>query len=62
MKWISKAITTPYGKRPGTLREALCVKPGMPIPTPTLAKAAKAAGRLGQQARLAQTLRKYKKK
>ena len=54
-KWIQKAI-----KKPGALRSALGVKEGKPIPTKKLAKAAKAPGKLGQRARLAQTLKKMK--
>jgi len=56
-KWIQKAI-----KKPGALRSALGAKKGEPIPAGKLAKAAKAKGKLGQRARLAQTLKKMKKK
>lgn len=56
-KWIQKAI-----KKPGALRAQLGAKPGQPIPAGKLAKAAKAPGKLGQRARLAQTLKKMKKK
>lgn len=56
-KWISKAI-----KKPGSLRSELGAKPGKPIPAGKLAKAAKAPGKLGQRARLAQTLKGLKKK
>ena len=55
-KWIQKAI-----KEPGALRSALGVKPGKPIPAGKLAKAAKAPGKMGQRARLAQTLKGLKK-
>lgn len=55
-KWIQKAI-----KKPGALRAQLGAKPGKPIPAAKLAKAAKAKGKLGQRARLAQTLKKMKK-
>jgi len=55
-KWISKAI-----KKPGALRSALGVKEGQKIPAGKLAKAAKAPGKMGQRARLAQTLGKLKK-
>ena len=48
-KWIQKAI-----KKPGALRSALKVKGDKPIPEITLAKAAKAPGKMGQRARLAQ--------
>lgn len=53
--WIQEAI-----KEPGALRKALKVKEGKTIPAKTLTKAAKAPGKLGQQARLAQTLKKMK--
>jgi hypothetical protein len=53
-KWIQGAI-----KRPGALRAKLGVKEGENIPAGKLAKAAKAPGRTGQQARLAQTLRGF---
>lgn len=54
-KWIQGAI-----KKPGALRKALGAKEGQPIPAKKLAKAAKAPGKLGQRARLAQTLKKMK--
>jgi hypothetical protein len=54
-KWIQKAI-----KKPGALRSALGVKEGKSIPAKKLAKAAKAPGKMGQRARLAQTLKKMK--
>ena len=47
-------------KKPGALRSALGVKEGKTIPAKKLAKAAKALGKLGQRARLAQTLKKMK--
>lgn len=47
-------------KKPGALRSALGVKEGKTIPAKKLAKAAKAPGKLGQRARLAQTLKKMK--
>lgn len=55
-KWIQKAI-----KKPGALRKELGAKAGKPIPAKKLAKAAKAPGKLGQRARLAQTLKGMKK-
>jgi hypothetical protein len=55
-KWIQKAI-----KKPGALREQLGAKKGEPIPAGKLAAAAKKPGKLGQRARLAQTLKKMKK-
>ena len=54
--WIQKAI-----KKPGALRKSLGVKSGEKIPAGKLAKAAKAPGKLGQRARLAQTLKGLKK-
>ena len=54
-KWIQKAI-----KKPGALRSALGVKEGKTIPAKNLAKAAKAPGKMGQRARLAETLKKMK--
>ncbi len=55
-KWIQKAI-----KKPGALRSALGVKEGKTIPTKKLAAAAKKPGKMGQRARLAQTLKKLGK-
>lgn len=55
-KWIQKAI-----KKPGSLRKSLGVKEGQKIPAGKLAKAAKAPGKMGQRARLAQTLKGLKK-
>lgn len=52
-KWIQKAV-----KKPGALRESLGVKAGEKIPAKKLAAAAKKGGKMGQRARLAQTLRK----
>lgn len=52
-KFIKKAI-----KHPGALREELHIKKGKKIPAKKLAKAAKAKGKLGQRARLAETLKK----
>jgi len=55
-KWIQSAI-----KKPGALRAELGAKPGKPIPEKKLGKAAKAPGKLGQRARLAETLKGLKK-
>ena len=55
-KWIQKAI-----KNPGALRKELGVKAGKTIPAKKLAKAAKASGKLGQRARLAETLKGLRK-
>lgn len=54
-KWIQSAI-----KKPGALKKSLGVKAGEKISAKKLAKAAKAPGKLGQRARLAQTLKKMK--
>jgi hypothetical protein len=48
-------------KKPGALRKSLGVKKGEKIPASKLAKAAKAPGKMGQRARLAQTLKGLKK-
>jgi hypothetical protein len=53
-KWIQSAI-----KKPGALKKALGVSANKKIPAKTLAKAAKAPGKLGQRARLAKTLRGF---
>lgn len=54
-KWIQKAI-----KKPGALRAELGAKKGQPIPAKKLAAAAKKPGKIGQRARLAETLKKMK--
>jgi hypothetical protein len=54
--WIAGAI-----KNPGALRESLGVKKGETIPAAKLEAAAKKPGKMGQRARLAQTLKKMKK-
>jgi hypothetical protein len=54
-RWIQKAI-----KKPGALRAQLGAEKGKPIPAKKLAAAAKKPGKLGQRARLAQTLKKMK--
>ena len=53
-KWIKKAIS-----KPGALHKQLGVPSDKKIPAKTLAKAAKAPGKLGQRARLAKTLRGF---
>lgn len=55
-KWIQKAI-----KKPGALRKELGAKEGKPIPAKKLAAAAKKPGKIGQRARLAETLGKLRK-
>ena len=54
-KWIGDAI-----RKPGALRAELGVKEGEKIPAKKLAKAAKAPGKLGKRARLAETLKGLK--
>ena len=54
--WIKSSI-----KKPGALRESLGVKKGEKIPASKLAAAAKKPGKMGQRARLAQTLKGFKK-
>lgn len=54
--WIAGAI-----KHPGALRAKLGVKEGQTIPAKKLSAAAKKSGTLGRQARLAQTLKGFKK-
>ena len=54
--WIAGAI-----KKPGALKRSLGVKQGEKIPAKRLARAAKAPGKLGQRARLAETLKGFKK-
>lgn len=51
-KWIQGAI-----KKPGALHAQLGVPQGQKIPAKKLAAAAKAPGKLGKRARLAQTLK-----
>ena len=54
--WIKGAI-----KKPGALRASLGVSKGKTIPASTLAAAAKKPGKMGQRARLAQTLKGFNK-
>lgn len=54
--WIKDAI-----KKPGALRKELGVKAGEKIPAKKLATAAKKPGKIGQRARLAETLKGLKK-
>lgn len=54
--WIKDAI-----KKPGALRKALGMKKGEKIPAEKLTKATKASGKMGQRARLAKTLKSFKK-
>lgn len=54
-KWIQKAI-----KKPGALKKQLGVPADEPIPAGKLKAAAEKGGKLGQRARLAQTLKKLK--
>jgi hypothetical protein len=55
-KWIQKAI-----KKPGALHKELHVPEGKKIPAKKLAAAAKKPGKVGQRARLAETLKDMKK-
>jgi hypothetical protein len=54
--WIKDAI-----KKPGALRKELGVKAGNKIPSAKLAAAAKKPGKVGKRARLAETLKGFKK-
>lgn len=56
-KWIKNAI-----KHPGALHKELGVPEGKKIPKKKLDAAAKKGGKLGQRARLAETLSKMRKK
>ena len=51
--WVAGAI-----KKPGALHKELKVPQGKKIPAKKLAAAAKKGGKLGQRARLAETLKK----
>jgi hypothetical protein len=55
-QWIKGAI-----KAPGSLHKELGVPAGKKIPAGKLAKAAKAGGKLGKRARLAETLKGFSK-
>ena len=55
-KWISGAI-----KKKGMLHQELGVPMGETIPKKKIEKAAKAGGKLGKRARLAETLGKFNK-
>lgn len=54
-KWIAGAI-----KNKGALHKELGIASGKKIPEKTLKKAASRGGKLGERARLAETLRKFK--
>jgi hypothetical protein len=54
--WIQDAI-----KKPGALKKSMGVKKGETIPAKKLEKATKAPGKMGQRARLAKTLKGFKK-
>lgn len=54
--WIAGAI-----KKPGALHRQLGVPQGKPIPQNVLVKASAKPGKLGQRARLAETLKGFKK-
>ena len=55
-KWIQAAI-----KKPGALRKSMGIKKRETIPVKKLQKAAKKKGKMGARARLALTLRGFKK-
>jgi hypothetical protein len=55
-KWVAGTI-----KKPGSLRKALGAKAGKAIPAAKLAKATKKGGKMGERARLAETLKGFKK-
>lgn len=55
-KWIQKAI-----KKPGALHKELGVPKGKKIPEKKLEAAAKKPGKEGKRARLAETLKSFKK-
>ncbi|MCA7976792.1 hypothetical protein LGM57_10715 [Burkholderia cepacia] len=55
-KWIADAI-----KKPGALHKELGVPAGKKIPVKKLASAAKKGGKVGQRARLAETLKGLRK-
>jgi hypothetical protein len=55
-KWIQEAT-----KNKGGLHRALGIPEGKKIPAKTLEKASHAPGKLGKQARLAQTLKRLNK-
>ncbi len=54
--WIKAAI-----KKPGALKASLGIAKDKKIPAKVLDKAAKAPGKMGQRARLAKTLKSFKK-
>jgi hypothetical protein len=54
--WIKDAV-----KHPGALHKEMGIPMGKKIPAKKLAKAAKAPGVLGKRARLAETLKGFKK-
>lgn len=56
-KWIQDAI-----KKPGALHKELGVPQGKKIPASKLKAAEKKGGKIGQRARLAETLKGFKKK
>jgi hypothetical protein len=55
VNWIKDAI-----KKPGSLKKSLGVKKSEKIPASKLASAVKKPGKMGQRARLAQTLKGFK--
>lgn len=55
--WIKKAV----GKDPGGLHKSLGIAQGKKIPKSKIKAAAKRKGKVGKQARLAETLEKFHK-
>lgn len=55
--WIAKAV-----QHKGALHRALGVPAGQKIPEKKIAKAAKESGKVGKEAKLAQTLKSFHKK
>jgi hypothetical protein len=60
-RWVKGGFIKEAIKKPGALRKSLGVKKGEKIPAGKLAAAAKKPGKMGQRARLAQTLKGLKK-
>ena len=56
VNWIQKAI-----KKPGALHKELGVPAGKKIPSSKLAAATKKPGKMGKRARLAETMKGFKK-
>lgn len=59
---MAKHFIQKIGLKKGALHRALGIPQGQPIPKALLAKAAKEPGRIGKEARLAETLESFHKK